>query len=363
MKNIIILLLFACSMGSNCLRGADNSITFGTSGSFAGHFGFYGTAIKHGIEAYFNRINATGGIQAKKLNLVTLEDNGNPELTKKNIESLRQQGIKLFVGVMGTRGILSILDLLQHKKIALFFPWGNDPALRNPSLTHIINGPGLLETQVEALAQYVATDLKLNNVAIFNADDEFSSQGATALKKALEQEKIKIVGAEEYNRFTLDIAGPAHTLIKKSPRVVIAIATGMPTVQMVNEFFASGSFGTTFLGTEGTFLAKNILKRRNIDFKFSSPVPDAEKSALEIAQNYKIDMAQYFPDDELTPLSFTYYICAAIIGAALQKIPDAITQEKLLQVLESFKKSNVLGFPIDFDETNRFIFGKQVWII
>ena len=83
-------------------------IVFGQSGSFTGHFAFYGEAIKSAILACFNAVNDAGGIGGKKLRLVSLDDHGDAELTKKNIGLLYQKhGITQFLGVMGTRGVLS----------------------------------------------------------------------------------------------------------------------------------------------------------------------------------------------------------------------------------------------------------------
>jgi len=137
-------------------------IVFGQSGSFSGHFKYYGISIRDAILAYFEHVNQNGGIQGKKLRLISLDDAGDSEKTKENIELLyHKHGVTMFFGVMGTRGIISLLPLIKEKKIAMYFPWGGDETLRDPSLTNIINGLGLLEPQVQILAQYVSNTLHL----------------------------------------------------------------------------------------------------------------------------------------------------------------------------------------------------------
>lgn len=365
MKWLYSMILCALTPYSWCSdsHNASAEIIFGISGSFSGHFGYYGNAIKHGIEAYFNQVNAQGGIHGKKLKLIALDDNGNADRTQKNIATLMQQGITMFIGIMGTRGLLAMMPLIKDKKIAVFFPWGGHPSFRDPALTNIINGPGLLEPQLDALNKYVTNTLKLNKFALFYADDDFSTDGATYLKKTLEKNNLTVVAAQAYDRFTMDIYNPTLNLIKENPRVVISIATSLPTAKMIDQFFVSGAFGTHFLGTESTFLVADLLRDKGVTFKFSSPVPNPKIDTLVLTQEYKNAMNSYFPSDDVTTLSFTYYICAAMIGEALRKISGAITTQEIIKQLESMKNIDLKGFPINFDATNRYAFGKQVWII
>lgn len=366
-KNLLIALCcFVPLYGQNKtakLAELKKEIVLGMSGSFSGHFTYYGNAIKHAIQARFERINKAGGIQGNMLKLVALDDAGNAEQTKANIDTLMGQGITMFVGVMGTRGVLSILPLVKDKKIALFFPWAGDPQLQDKSLTNIINGPGMLHSQLATLAKHIGDTLKLKKVAIFHADDEFSAASAQSLIAQLAKYNIKPLGVEEYNRFTMDIAHPTARLIEKDPRVVVSIGTNVPTQKMINQFFEQGLFGTYFMGIDSTFLVKDILHYKGVRFNFTSLVPDPVTSTIELAKEYRDDMALYFPDEGLSILSFEYYAAASIITFAMQKITSDITKEKILQELEAMKKTTVLGFPIDFDPANRHIFGQQVWIV
>lgn len=341
----------------------DQEIVFGMSGSLGGHFGYYGNAIKHGIEAYFNRVNNAGGIKGKKLRLVAVNDNGNPEKTVKNVQEMTNQKIDMFIGIMGTRGMLSLIPLIQEKKIALFFPWGSHKLLKNPALSAIINGPGDLGPQIQTITQYITKTLAINHIGIFHADADFSTEGADLLEMSLKKENITIAAHEEYNRLTLDIFNPTQRLIEKSPRLVVSISTSMPTVKMINQFFSAGCFDVIFLGTEGTFLTPKILKPRNIKFKFVSPVPDPTTSTITIAQNYKQDMSTYFPNDDLNILSFMYYLSAAALGRAIENCQGTINKEKIIKEIENFKKFNLDGFTLDFNNNDRFLYGKEVWII
>ena len=343
----------------------NNEIVFGQSATLSGHLGLYGDFIKNAINAYFYRINEAGGVKGKKLKLVSLEDNGAPEITKRNIKHMLQaQKIDMFLGCTGTRSIMSVLPLIQEKKIAMFFPWGGDENLRNPQLENIINGLGYMNPQIEKIAEFVVTKKRIKKIAIFHADDDFSTQAAIYLIECLKQTYgIAPETTAKYNRLTFDITQAADKLIQFDPKAVICIATRMPTVKLISNFFENGHYGTEFIGIDSSLFVGNILKDKGAHFHYSSCVPDPVNSKIKIAQQYREDLQKYYPNDSFNILSFAYYISAAILVQAIQKITGEITKESIIKEIEQMQNTDVDGFSISFNKTNRHAFGKDIIMI
>jgi len=341
----------------------NKEIVFGQSASLSGHFELYGNIIQHGILACFNRVNSNGGIGGKKLRLISLDDHENPELAKKNVNYLRSLGVTMFIGNMGTRSLLSILPLIEQKKIALFFPWGGDEKLRNPQLSHIINGLGLLRPQLELLVKHIAESLKLSQVAIFHADDAFSTNGAQELTTLFKNYNIVPDAESAYNRLTFDIDTPAQKLLNSDPRVVICLASSMPTVKLINNFFRHGHFGTLFYGIDSTLFVSDILKNHGVPFSYTSSVPNPATSTMPIAQQYRQDLKEFFPDEDCNVMSFAYYISANIIVEALKRSNSHITKENILKNIEMMTNTNLGGFPVRFNQNNRHAFGSNITLI
>lgn len=338
-------------------------IVFGQTGMLSGHFEKYARAIRQGILAYFEKVNTQGGIDGKQLRLISLDDFGKPEQAENNIQTLLNLGIDMFIGNMGTRSLLYTLPLVQQKKIALFFPWGGDIALRNPSLTNIINGLGLLEPQIKALITYTIHQLGIRKIAIFHADDAFSTEAQQMLVNALASENITPVAIAAYNRYTLDIKSTAKILMKADPKAVFCIASGTPVVKLVHNFFENGFFGTTFLGVDSTFFARDILAQQGVHFYVSSSVPDTNNTTLSIVQEYQQDLALFGQSNQPNILSLAYYIGANIIVQAIKSIKEPLSKEKIISSIEKIKNVELGGFPISFDPNTRHIFGTKASII
>jgi len=368
---VLAFLLFFIPLSakkSSTLRPAipidkSSEIVFGMSGSLTGHFGFYGISIVHAIQACFNKVNDTGGIGGKKLRLLCMDDQGRAEQTSANIQEMREQNIDMFLGVMGTRGILSTLPMVKAKQIALLFPWGGDNALHDATLTNLVNGPGYLQPQLELLVDHIVNKIHLKNISIIHADDDFSTNAGRYLVSLLKKHQLNPLNVQYYNRFTMDIQTPAHRLIQQDPRVVICISTSIPTLKLINYFFRSGHFGTQFFGIDSTFLVQKIAKKsRGINFQYASPVPNPSTSTIPLAQHYRNDLKKYFPDDPVSILSFTYYTAASIIVQALSSLPS-ITANALVEQIGTMTKTDLQGFAVTFDPSNRQAFGQKTWLI
>lgn len=343
-------------------------IVFGQSAFLgAGSLQLYGELIKNGITARFKRENEKGGIKLqnskKKLKLISLDDGGEPSKTAANIALFKKNNIDMFLGNMGTRSIFKLLPLVEKKEIALLFPWGGDQALRKPTLSHLVNGIGFIEPQLEALVVHALATLQLKKIAIFHDDSTFGNANKNAVVALLKAQGIEPVGITSYNRFTMNIKRPAQKLIEADPKVVISLATTMPTVKLINTFFEAGHYGTRFTGIDSTMFVGNILKRKGIPFYYASPMPHPVNSTLPIVKEFKEDMKKHFPHDPPNILSLAYYIHASIIIEALKKITGPVTKETVLAQIENMKNYSIGGFPVDFNRTTRHAYPQNISIL
>lgn len=341
----------------------ETEILFGQSAFLSGPFKLYGEFIRNGINSRFARINAAGGIHGKKLRLMTLDDKGEPALSKKNIDQLNKEyGIELFIGNMGTRSELLELPEIKAGKYTFLFPWGNDEKLDKSSLHHLVNGSGNIEPQLKKIADHILNTLQLNTIAIFSSDSDFDLKNQQALVKLCAGKAVTITCAT-YNRSTMDIKKTAKKLLSADPKVIISLTTSRPTVQLMKHFYEHGYYGTQFIGIDSTFLVPAIAQPRRIPFSYTSSMPHPVTSQLPLVQEYRQDSKQFFPNDPMNVLSLTYYFHAALIEQALRAIEFPLTQDKVIKALESTHNTNIGGFPVNFNGATRFAYNAPVTIL
>lgn len=367
MKHIIalIIVMSCCAYAEEEKPSEQKILLFGQSGAFSGPMGLYGYTIRDGINAYFDRVNRQGGVKGYRLQLVSMDDKGKLPLASKHIKDMRDQGITMFIGNMGNDHVQSLVPDLKRNEIALFFPWIGSYLLRDASLTSLINGPGFMEPQLTKLADYVVQDLGHKRIAVFHADDSFSTSSAQLLADDLRSRgKIK-VEVIAYNRMTLMMKDAADK-IKKSeldPRAIIGIGTSVPIVKMISHLFAHGRYASTFLGIDSTLFVGDMLRGRGIPFYYTAAVQDPKTSSMPIAQQYLHDIARYRPDETPNVLSFTYYLSAALLVAAMKACDGKPTREQIIKNIEKMQQYNLDGFTVSFDAKTRHLYGTDVYLI
>lgn len=351
---------FAQEKGKN--KSSDEFV-FGQSANFEGGLGIYGKIIKDALLTCINSVNEHGGIKGKKLKLISLNDGGDPLITQKNIDYFLSRGIDTFVGNMGTRSILKVLPYIQDKKIAMLFPWSGDEKLRDQHLTNIINGAGLLAPQITAILDYIEENIKLRKIAVFHADDDFSTTAANGLIEEMKRRNLSTCATASYNRFTIDIGAALTTLLASDPKIIICISTATPVVKLINSFFSKGHYGTIFFGIDSTFFVPDIIGSRGVDFYYSSAFFYPAQNNCSIAKQYMKDLKKSFPYAIPNVLSFSYYVSMSIIVDAMNHISGQITKEKIINYIERMENVSLGGLTITFDKTNRQAFGNKIVVI
>ena len=126
-RNVAAALIFAFVAGSMATGRAsaagpgDNEIRIGNTMPYSGPASAYGTIGKV-IAAYFDKVNAEGGINGRKVNFISYDDAYNPaktvELTRKLVEEDR---VLLIFSSLGTAPSAAVQPYLNAKKVPQLF--------------------------------------------------------------------------------------------------------------------------------------------------------------------------------------------------------------------------------------------------
>src|SRR6478736_3943998 len=75
-----------------------SSVIIGQSVALIGPGSALAAPFHAGAKLYFDRVNAAGGVNGRKIELVTLDDRGNPAQTAANTKKLIEQGVLSLFG-------------------------------------------------------------------------------------------------------------------------------------------------------------------------------------------------------------------------------------------------------------------------
>src|SRR5215203_7511895 len=178
----------------------DKEVKLGGSYPFSGPASAYGTIAK-GAEAYFDFINAKGGVNGRKINFKTLDDGYEPPRALQNAKRLIQQD-KVFAlfNTLGTPNNLAIWDYVNQQKVPHLYvatgasDWGKDVA-KHP---YTIGWQPDYVTEATAYADYVKKNKPNAKVAILYQNDGFGKDLLGGFEDGIAGSGIKVVDKEAY---------------------------------------------------------------------------------------------------------------------------------------------------------------------
>ncbi|MDP3170284.1 MAG: ABC transporter substrate-binding protein, partial [Polaromonas sp.] len=102
-QTLIVAALALAGAAAHSQAGVNpTSVVLGQTLALTGPGSSLARFFHHGAKLYFDNVNAAGGINGRKIELVTLDDQGNPATTVANTKKLLDQGVLSLFGFYGS---------------------------------------------------------------------------------------------------------------------------------------------------------------------------------------------------------------------------------------------------------------------
>ena len=203
----------------------DDTVTIGA------HFPLTGVAapgyqeIPTGARAYFDYVNANGGVHGRQIEYIVRDDAYNPtNTTKVTNELLLQDEIFAMVGGLGTPTHSAVVDQLNDEGVPDLFVsagslmWGDDPAARPMTFGWQPD----YESEAKIIASYVAENMPDAKVGLFLQDDDFGEDAGKGVRRYLDDQ---VVSVQKYTSGNTDVGPQIAALQGDGADLVLAFTT------------------------------------------------------------------------------------------------------------------------------------------
>jgi branched-chain amino acid transport system substrate-binding protein len=207
-------------------------VLVGTSGPLTGPVAPYG-AIAEGANAYFNYINAKGGVNGRKIKLIALDDQYLPEKAAANAKQLVADKVFATVGTLGTACNEAMDPILQKAGIPITGIAAGASVLSYPAVQGRYAYPPTYTMEAHAVLKWAATNNHVKTLGVFYQNDDFGKEELTALKAAAKAQGVKIVAEIPYNATDTDYSTYALNMKAKNPDAVFEAAVPGPAAQFM----------------------------------------------------------------------------------------------------------------------------------
>ncbi len=344
---------------------SENEILIGSSSPLTGPANFLGTQLVQGSQSYFNRINESGGVNGRKIRMITLDDKYNPSSALENtIELIKQNKVFILFDYVGTPTAKVVINTLNIEQVPLIGVFTGAEFLRNPFQPYIINIRASYFMETEAIVDYWIKKGK-KKIVVFMQDDAFGQAVLSGTQLALARHSYEPIGVGKFKRGEMPDQKTIDLIVKLKPEAVIMVGTYKPLAMFVKMAKGSGladiEFHTvSFVGSEAfakelTALGKNIDTNVFVTQVVPSPYDLSNNSAREFSELYK----KYYPNTDLNFVAFEGFINAKFLVEAIRRCGKEISREKLLYMFHAMTDYNAeTGLPSIISPDSNSIFEK-----
>ncbi len=328
-----------------------------------------GTAAKHGLgvnlgmQIYFDRINHEGGIDGRKIQLITLDNKYDPTVAGPLARRLIDEDkVIALVGLHGSAIVAVVLPIAIEKKTLLFGVWSGPNSLyKMPPDRYAINHrPSYGDEVMAATKGLLSIGIKPEEFAFFTQNDPFGDSVYNAAIQVLKQAGYKNAENLPYGRYTrntLNVESALATILEQAkntpPKVFILGGLAEPNQKFIA--LARKEYPhALFVGVSGLIDPKQLAKSDENHVISTQVVPSLE-SNLPAVHEYREDLKKYGQGATPSYTSLNTYLAARLFVKGLREAiaQNKLTREGLIDVFENMNNVDIgIGLPISFSKIN-----------
>jgi branched-chain amino acid transport system substrate-binding protein len=208
---------------------AEDTIKLGAFFDLSGRASFIGTPSKLVAEMLVDKINAEGGINGKKIELVIADTEGDPAKAA-NIATrfIHKDKVVAIVGPTLTDTGMSVKKIVNSGKTPIVMTVGGDPVITGGKFgpfEWIFKSPQRSSIAVKRLFTYLK-DKGLTKIALLSADDGFGKDGLRWMEQMGPEFGIEILAKESFGARDTDMTAQLTKLKNSSPQALVVWTTG-----------------------------------------------------------------------------------------------------------------------------------------
>jgi branched-chain amino acid transport system substrate-binding protein len=315
-------------------------IKIGQTMPYSGPASAYGTIGKAEL-AYFNMINEQGGVNGRKIELMSLDDGYSPPKAVEQVRRLvEQENVAFLFNTLGTPSNSAIQKYLNEKKVPQLFVATGASKWGDPEHFHWTMGwqPDY-RTEARIFGKYILKNKPSAKIAILYQNDDFGKDYVIGLKEILgDKAKTMVVQETSYETSDPTLDSQVVCLQGSGADTLLVAATPKFAAQAIRKVYD--------IGWKPTFLLTDVSSSVGAVITPAGP----EKAVGIISANYGKDpgdptwkddaglkqwrdfMAKYYPEGDVTDNNNIYgYGAAATMVQVLKQCGNDLSRENVMK--------------------------------
>jgi ABC-type branched-subunit amino acid transport system substrate-binding protein len=314
-----------------------DKITLGQAAVFEGPASALGLGMRDGLMAAFAEANKKGGVNGRKLDLVTQDDGYEPNKSIDATKALIAKDVFALVGPVGTPTSMAAHPIAKEAGVPFIGAFTGAEGLREPYLPHVVNVRASYFQETEVWIERLTKDKGFSKIAIFYQDDAFGRAGLAGVKKAMDARKMSLVAEGTFERNTVAVRAALLEIRKANPEAVVMVGPYKPCAEFIKlckqvkfePVFMNISFvGSDALAAELGAAGTGVYVTQVVPLPSDASIPVVKAYQAALAASEAKDKAPGF-------VSLEGYLVGRTVIAALEKAGKEPTRKAFMEALTS----------------------------
>jgi ABC-type branched-subunit amino acid transport system substrate-binding protein len=331
---------FSPALAENAPGVSATAIEIGQTMPYSGPVTAFGTLGK-GELAFFHMINDAGGVNGRKIKLLSLDDGYAPPKTVEQTRKLvEQEGVAFLFSSIGTATNSAIQKYLNDRKIPQLFigsgasKWGNYAAF-----PWTIGGvQATFRAEGRIYARYILAHKPDARIGVLYQNDDYGKDYFLGLKDVLGDKFDKTVVAESYEFTDPTIDSQIVSLQGAGVDAIIVGATPKFAAQAIRKVYDIGWKPMFFLSNVAIWV-NSVMKpagpEKGVGIISSAYVKDPTDSAWDNdpgMQQFRAFMKKYMPDADASDQNYVNsFNEGMVLVQVLKQCGDDLSRENILR--------------------------------
>jgi len=351
---LVFVLAIACAVGTDVALAekrygpgvTDTEIRIGQTMPYSGPASSYGTAGK-AEAAYFAKINAEGGVNGRKITLISLDDGYSPPRTVEQVRRLvEQEEVLLIFSMLGTPTSAAVQKYLNAKKVPQLFCASGASEFGDPQhFPWTMGWRPNYRSEARVYAKYILKVRPDAKIGVLYQNDDLGRDYLKGLHEGLGEKAASMIVSEvSYEVTDPTVDSQIVTLQGSGANTLLNFSTPKAAAQAIRKAYDLGWKPLHLLSNVGSSVA-SVLKPAGLEKSvglltaaFLKDPTDKQWLNDPAYRDWMAWMKQYYPEGDTTDLYNVYgYGLAQTLVHVLKQSGDDLTRDNVMRQASSLK--------------------------
>jgi branched-chain amino acid transport system substrate-binding protein len=319
---------------------SDTEIKLGQTMPYSGPASAYGT-IGKAETAYFKLVNEQGGVNGRKISLISLDDGYSPPKTVEQTRKLvEQEGVLLDFDPLGTPTNSAIQKYLNERKVPQLFvatgatKWG-DPE----HYPWTIGWQPTYQTEGHIFAKYILQHMPNAKIGVLYQNDDYGKDYVKGLKDGLGEAAAKLIDVQvSYEVTDPTVDSQIVSLQSSGDTVFYDVTTPKFAAQAIRKTYDIGWRPLHLLNSVSTSVSATIVPAGIekavgvVSLLYLKDPTDPQWAKDKGFQDWLAWMKKYYPEGDVTDAGnvFGYNVAQGLVQV-LKQCGDDLSRENVMK--------------------------------